>query len=150
MNFELQQKLFDRFSTLFIERHLPMTQTCMCWGLECGNGWYNLIWKMCEKLEQLNIKSFRFTQIKEKFGTLRAYYDYDLPKRKFRGLKAKERRKVKRTWKIWNYQIDQIICEAEEKSAITCSSCGNPGKRIGKSSWSSIICEKCNGEKPTG
>jgi len=56
-----------------------MQQTCMVWGFECGDGWYNLIDALCSlldwdpktggKLENPPVA----TQVKEKFGTLRFY-----------------------------------------------------------------------------
>jgi hypothetical protein len=44
---ELQKKLFDKYPKIFRQKDLPMTQTCMCWGVDCGNGWYNLIDTLC-------------------------------------------------------------------------------------------------------
>ena len=26
-----------------INRHAPMTETCMCWGFACGDGWFNIL-----------------------------------------------------------------------------------------------------------
>jgi hypothetical protein len=38
MNKELEEQLYNKYPKLFKERSLPMTQTCMCWGIECGSG----------------------------------------------------------------------------------------------------------------
>jgi len=143
MHSVLQEKIFNKFSNLYSERHLPMTQTCMCWGLACGSGWFDLLWKMSEKLEALNFKSLKITQVKEKFGTLRVYYDVSEPNIYFKKKTAKNRRRKNRFWKTVNYKIDQIIFEAEKSSSKTCEACGKPGKRLGKSSWSRINCEEC-------
>ena len=50
MKAELQQKIFDKYPKMFGDRTKPMTETCMCWGLEVGDGWYDLIDVLCEAL----------------------------------------------------------------------------------------------------
>lgn len=139
MKLELQNKLFQRFPNLFIERNLPMTQTCMCWGIETGNGWFNLIWNLCGKLEKF--KGLRFTQVKEKFGGLRVYYDFE-PKRFFRGLNAKQKRKFKRQYKT----IDYLISEAERIAFETCQYCENKLEtryNEDEAYWFAKKCENC-------
>lgn len=65
---------------LYADRHLPMTATCMCWGIEAGDGWFEPLNKLSHKLERLNEfykkdrVCIRAEQVKEKFGTLRFYY----------------------------------------------------------------------------
>ena len=50
MKTELQEKIFNKYPKIFGDRTKPMTETCMCWGLEVGDGWYNLIDVLCEAL----------------------------------------------------------------------------------------------------
>jgi hypothetical protein len=50
MKTELQEKLFSKYPKIFGDRTKPMTETCMCWGLEVGDGWYDLIDVLCEAL----------------------------------------------------------------------------------------------------
>ena len=50
MKTELQEKLFSKYPKIFGDRTKPMTETCMCWGIETGCGWYNLIDTLCEAL----------------------------------------------------------------------------------------------------
>ena len=50
MRQELQQKLFDKYPKIFADRTKPKTKTCMCWGLEVSDGWYDLIDVLCEAL----------------------------------------------------------------------------------------------------
>jgi hypothetical protein len=50
MKSELQEKLFSKYPKIFGDRTKPMTETCMCWGLEVGDGWYDLIDILCESL----------------------------------------------------------------------------------------------------
>jgi hypothetical protein len=47
----LDKYLCDKFPKLFAERNLPMQETCMCWGLECGNGWFYLIQGLCTSVQ---------------------------------------------------------------------------------------------------
>ena len=51
MKKELQQKLYDKYPKIFRQKDLPMTQTCMCWGLNIGDGWYSLIDKLCHQIQ---------------------------------------------------------------------------------------------------
>ena len=50
MKTELQQQIFAKYPRMFGDRTKPMNETCMCWGLEVGDGWYNLIDTLCEAL----------------------------------------------------------------------------------------------------
>ena len=43
MDKNLQDYLFSRYPKLFIEKDLSPQQTCMCWGFEHGNGWFNIV-----------------------------------------------------------------------------------------------------------
>jgi len=71
MRGELQQQLFEKYPAIFRQKDLPMTQTAMCWGIDCGDGWYEIIDTLCDWLTTLK----KFTgaqveavQVKEKFG----------------------------------------------------------------------------------
>jgi hypothetical protein len=43
MREELDAKLVAKYPELYRNRFAPMTQTCMCWGFDCGDGWYEII-----------------------------------------------------------------------------------------------------------
>jgi len=53
MKQELQNKLFEKYPKIFGQKDLPMTQTAMCWGISCGDGWYNIIDTLCGHLQYL-------------------------------------------------------------------------------------------------
>lgn len=66
---------------LYARRKLPMTRTCMCWGIECGDGWYAPLRDLSDQLEALNLNegrkwgiAIRAEQVKEKYGMLCFYY----------------------------------------------------------------------------
>ena len=65
MNQELQQKLFDKYPTLFCEGGL---------AIYCDDGWFNLIDEMLGKLAEINAPVTLYS-VKEKFGQLTIYYD---------------------------------------------------------------------------
>jgi hypothetical protein len=43
MKQELDQLLCEKYPKMMANRNKPMTETCMCWGFECGNGWFNIL-----------------------------------------------------------------------------------------------------------
>jgi len=66
MKKELEEKLYKEFPLLYAEHKLPMSHTCMCWGFEHSDGWYNLIYKLSSKLERLIKKQMDETKIADK------------------------------------------------------------------------------------
>lgn len=47
MRKELDEALCVKYPEIFKDRNAPMTQTAMCWGFDCGDGWYNIIDSAC-------------------------------------------------------------------------------------------------------
>lgn len=75
------EEMMKEFPLLYRQRKLPMTETCMCWGIDCGAGWYEPIRRLSQSLEAINIDvgkrwGFRIEaeQVKQKYGTLRFYW----------------------------------------------------------------------------
>jgi hypothetical protein len=52
MNAELTQKLVKRFPVLYQDYDSPMTQTCMCWGFDHSDGWFEIIWQLSLAIEE--------------------------------------------------------------------------------------------------
>ena len=50
MSPELEQKIFNEYPNIFKDNTKSPQETCMCWGLEVGDGWYELIDVLCEAL----------------------------------------------------------------------------------------------------
>jgi len=73
MNPDLTKRLADRWPTWF-DVHGDIRHTLMPFGFP-GDGWFDLIWKLCEDLEPLVGPDFEVIQVKEKFGGLRFYVD---------------------------------------------------------------------------
>jgi len=124
MNKENEVKLFDRFK--FYRPELPETVSLMCYGFCCGDGWFDIIWDLSQKLEQIVDDDFNVFQVKEKFGELRFYFDV---------LDGKED-------KIDREKVYKLIGEAEDKAASTCERCGKPSEIKTRNGWLSTICCK--------
>ena len=48
---ELDKKLVEKYPIIFQDRYGDMRSTAMCWGFECGDGWYPLIDPLCRHLQ---------------------------------------------------------------------------------------------------
>jgi hypothetical protein len=43
MKQELDKLLCEKYPKMMVNRNKDMQETCMCWGFECGDGWYNIL-----------------------------------------------------------------------------------------------------------
>jgi hypothetical protein len=113
----------------------------MSFGIECNNGWYELLSSVCWRIfqhernitDRIRIRSendkqnnqsdldyipVKFDQVKEKYGGLRVYFtggdDY----------------------------VDGVVGMAEEYSYKVCEVCGNAGKP-NKGGWITTLCDNC-------
>jgi len=43
MNRHYDRYLTSKYVPLYQDRNKPMNQTAMCWGFDCGDGWFNII-----------------------------------------------------------------------------------------------------------
>ena len=43
MKQELDKLLCEKYPKMMVNRDKSMMETCMCWGFECGNGWFNIL-----------------------------------------------------------------------------------------------------------
>jgi hypothetical protein len=132
MKQELDQLLCERYPKMMVNRDKSMMETCMCWGFECGDGWFTILDQLMSNIQHhidWNNKNFEkgykqykqvpqvtLDQVKEKFGTLRFYYQGG------------------------DDEISGMVRMAESMSAVTCEQCGNPGTTGGQG-WISTLCE---------
>ena len=135
MRQELDEKLCKDYPKIFANRNGDMTTTAMCWGFECGDGWYPLINLLCKEIQwhidhnaRVETTQFVASQVKEKFGTLRFYGDGGDDK------------------------IHNFIWFAESMSGIICETCGAPGKRRGHGGhgWIYTACDAHTREEDLG
>lgn len=138
MKKELQDKLFEKYPKIFGNKDLSPKQTCMCWGLECGDGWYMLIDELCNKLQWDTDHNNRkesgnegrnpqvvAAQVKEKYAGLRFYVDSCT-------------------------DVQQgAISFAESLSFKICEDCGSTDDvATTDSSWYRSLCPKCRDDTP--
>jgi hypothetical protein len=139
MREELDKKLCEKYPKIFADRHKSMTQTAMCWGFDVGDGWYNIIDLLCaniqwhidetNKTRQLlldknpynlpipdEVQQVVASQVKEKFGGLRFYYNGG------------------------DDIVRALVSFADTMSYRTCETCGSPGKRRG-GGWIYTACD---------
>ena len=43
MKQELDALLCEKYPKMMVNRDKSMQETCMCWGFDCGDGWYNIL-----------------------------------------------------------------------------------------------------------
>lgn len=51
MREELDKALVEKYPKIFRDRYGDMKKTLMCWGFECGDGWYNIIDVLCANIQ---------------------------------------------------------------------------------------------------
>jgi len=125
MNKKLQSKLYKKYPDLFKQHALSPDKTCMCWGIDCDDGWYDLLDILCGYIVS-NDKNIEAVQIKQKFGGLRFYVNYS------------------------NDDIDRAISIAESLSYKICEKCGSyvdKVKTVPYNGWIQSLCNKCRREK---
>ena len=136
MKKELQEKLVANHPIIFKDYGGDITQTCMGWGVCCGDGWFTLINELCNKIENTTIGtglSVVATQIKEKFGGLRFYYRYEENNTIITNTRSNE---------VHKNIISSYVEEAERSSYKICERCGNKGKKI-TGGWIRTLCPVC-------
>jgi len=50
MNRKLQEKLYNKYPKIFVDKDKSMQESCMCWGIETPDDWYNIIDTLCHAL----------------------------------------------------------------------------------------------------
>jgi hypothetical protein len=119
----LELKLADHWPTWFNVKG-DIRHTLMPLGFQHGDGWFQLLWRLCEDLEPLVAEAekqaaqpFEVLEVKEKFGGLRFYVNHCTD------------------------AIFERIQKAEAESHHTCEVCGQPGKRR-ENGWIKTRCDE--------
>ncbi len=124
---EEDKYLVEKYPIIFKDRYGDIKNTAMCWGFDCGSGWFFLIDNLCNSIKSYidcnshrNIPPVVATQLKEKYGTLRFYYTGG------------------------DDIIDGMVSFAEDLSASICERCGSFEGKVNKEGyWLSCLCEDC-------
>lgn len=138
MKQELQQQLYDKYPDLFSNKDKDIRSSCMAWGCEHGDGWFDILSTLCWMIKQHEDNTkwqteykqkqdpdyvsdyipVKFDQIKEKFGGLRIYFSGG------------------------DEYIEGLVSMAESFSYKICEVCGERGKP-NEGGWISTLCESC-------
>jgi len=134
MKQELDELLCKKYPHMMVNRDKSMMETCMCWGFDCGDGWFPILDQLMGNIQHhidWNNKNFEkgyaqykqvpqvtLDQVKEKFGTLRFYYTGG------------------------DDTIDGMVRMAESMSGVMCEECSAPAETHGPG-WIRTICKPC-------
>ena len=129
MKRENDEYLCKVYSKIMVNRNKDMMETCMCWGFECGDGWFQILNQLMGNIQHHIdwknkdgevVPQVTLDQVKEKFGRLRFYYtggdDY----------------------------VRGLVSMAESMSGITCEECGKPGTQT-SGGWIKTVCVEHGG-----
>ena len=155
MNEEFDKKLCEKYPLIFRDRHAPMNQTCMCWGICAGDGWYNIIDNLCaciqghidhsyERIKWNTEWNARVNDPDLEWTAFAAREERPIPepveqvvaiqvKEKFGGLRF--------YYNGGDDYIRGVVSMAETMSYTTCEVCGSPGNLRGKH-WVQTLCDE--------
>jgi len=158
MRKELDEALCAKYPLIFKDRNADMRTTAMCWGLECGDGWYNIIDVLCGLLtSDYRQAQSRYESIKdlvdqprwegskdiitqEKIDEAKVRLDEEAVKvpvavqvkEKFGGLRFYVQAATDKHYHYMSF--------AESMSYRTCEECGAPGKTY-TDGWHTTLCD---------
>ncbi|MEQ1666960.1 MAG: hypothetical protein ABL868_00750 [Sulfuriferula sp.] len=108
LNQNLTEQLYLEFPCLYRSRHKTMYESGMCWGFQCGDGWFQILYDLSQKLSDYLIQhpavDFEVTQVKSKLGFLHVGLSFH------------------------NEDLRKLIGLACQQAQITCELTGKPGK----------------------
>ena len=158
MKRELDEALCARYPLIFKDRNADMRTTAMCWGLDCGDGWYNIIDVLCglltseyrgaqsryefikDRVDQPQWEGSKDIITQEKIDDAKVRMDEEAAKvpvavqvkEKFGGLRFYVQAATDKHY--------QYISFAESMSHRTCEQCGAPGKTY-TNGWHQTLCD---------
>jgi hypothetical protein len=180
MNSDLDKTLCEKYPKIFRDRYADMRTTAMCWGFDCGDGWYNIIRVMCANMQnhidhsrKNRLNALRYNRALKRAinGDDRAlikYYSWGLSeKSKEWAIKNAERDMANPKFRDVPVACPQVVASqvkekfgtlrfyygggdsycrgvesmADAMSAVTCETCGNPGK-MRRGGWIRTLCDE--------
>lgn len=158
MSPELDKQLCEKYPKIFKNRHSNPKDSCISFGIECDDGWYNIIDMLClaasnaystciyidaEDGIKLGLepnaynKEYYFgieppqviaDQIKEKFGSLRFYYHLEFDPKLIELNVSGKYPEIEKIISRYNDYFDGMVHMAEIMSAHTCEQTGKEGE----------------------
>lgn len=163
MSPDLDRQLCDKYPKIFVDRYKSPQESCLSFGIECGDGWYNILDNLCvaashtwstsieidaEDAVKLAVKESPIggyfvmipapqvvaKQVKEKFGTLRFYYHLEYDPNVVE--LSKKYPDLKEIMNRYDAYIDGIVHMAQVISARTCELTGLHGEmHVSDGTW---------------
>lgn len=133
MKDSIEEILVKAHPVIFRDYKKSPKETCLAWGLECGDGWFAIIKELCKDVDEY-CKDRPFVivadQVKEKFGTLRFYYHTE----RSEGEESDEDYKA----------IRDIVSKYERLSETTCEVTGKKGNLVARrpGGWMKTLCKE--------
>lgn len=159
MRKELDEQLCEKYPLIFRDRHADPSKTCMYWGFDCGDGWYNIVEALCANIQNHIDNRLDIIKWTEKWNReieeAEANDFEDWP-----DWKAREKRPVPEPiqqvvaiqvkekfgglrfyYSGGDDYIDGVVAMAESMSYRTCEVCGTPGTSP-EGVWIRTLCEE--------
>ena len=158
MDKELELKLVKKYPKLFRDYGGDMKVTCMHWGCEFQDGWYNIFDNLCYgiqsftdrtsyssqlksgELQRINCPQLIFDQAKEKFGTLTIYSHFE-PYLDYENFKNQD--EVGKIINRLENRVAGMINLAELLSKRICEKCGAENAMPSDTGWIKTLCNDC-------
>lgn len=147
MNATLQNQLYEKYPQLFSNKDKTPMESPMCFGIETGDGWYEILASLCWMIKQHEDNKTWQKEWKEKqrqnvakdfgisiTGDEEEYFSvkFDQVKEKYGGLRV--------YFSGGDDYVEGLVSMAEAISYKICDVCGNKGE-ANKGGWISVRCE---------
>jgi hypothetical protein len=113
-----------KYKFLFPKEWDTIQNNLMFFWVSCGDWWNTILYALFEEIQEIiqeddSLYNFQFIQIKEKYGSLRLYYEWA------------------------NSRIDNLCIAVEQLSCHVCEQCSEPGKIRDDLGRYQTLCEDC-------
>lgn len=129
-----KNELINKYPKIFKNVQLSPQESPMAFGIECGDGWLDLIDRLCSSLQFMtdknNYPQVVANQVKEKFGGLRFYYHEEGDSNEYE-----------------DGFISGQVDFAEDESYHICEVCGTNRDVSTSSGWMITLCKSCRDKR---
>lgn len=172
MKAELEKKLVNDYQELYIDHTRPPSESLMCFGFECGDGWYNIVDALSKCISnhvknqidnEIHMRqTLKFSNIflgwswgwhhsrwlKDIWKNIKEYMrlrkPLDIDSVQIRAIQVKEKLGGLRFYVgRADDEVFGMIWMAEEMSYVTCEQCGRDGSIHHSGTWLKTLCAKC-------
>lgn len=147
------------YPKLYKERRMSMQQTCMCWGFEVGDGWFNILNGLSSAIQcHINHRTRERWRIRKeirKYAAMSAeaklkneWMDKVMPPRVYQVVATQVKEKfgsLRFYYSGGDEAIHNFVFTAECMTYVTCEECGAPGT-MSHGGWMSVKCQEHGGQ----